>query len=203
MTLLYDDLRGDEPAMRVWRRLAADTIRAVPQLRMEEDMKRSVLVGTVVVLLGVAAAGVMTGSFFIGGLLLAGIAAFIAVPSAVIARRNRASAERAYAVRSWPWWSYVAAAIAVLYLVFGVGQLIADPKVENVAALFAMIVLSSMIAGGLALRRKGRVGGNWLIITGALPLFPVYWLVWPPVLATLAMVGAMSEVFAGRQPRPI
>lgn len=202
MTLAYQDLRRDESAGRVWLRLARDTALAAPKLRMEESMKRSAIVISTVVLLGVAVGGIVTGSFFVGGLLLAGVAAIIVIPSALIARRNRASAEHDYTIKHWPWWSFGAVAVAAVYPVFGIGQMIDDPKIENAFALVVFTMFSAMITGGLVLRRKGRTGGDWLIAAAALPLFPAFWLIWPPIVAFTVMVGAMSEALSVRQPRP-
>lgn len=201
MTRVYADLRRDEPAARLWLRLARDTALAAPRLRMEAGMKRSVLVITVVAMLGVAAAGIATGNFFIGGLLLLGLAALLLVPSALLARRSRASAENDYTTRRWPFWSFPAVGIACTYLAFGIGQLIDDPKKENVFALVLFTGFAAMIARGLVLRRRGRVSGDWMIAAAALPLFPGFWMIWPPIVAMIVMIGSMTEALSARPAR--
>lgn len=201
MECIYQDLRRDQSAAAVWMRLARDTAIAVPRMRLEAGMKRSVIVSGSAVVLGVAAVGIMTGNFFVGSLVFLSVGAALLIPSALLAKRSRASAESDYTTKQWPLWTYPAAAIAVVYVAFGIGQLISEPKKEHVFTLFLFTGFAAMIARGLVIRRSGRVAGDWMIAAAALPLLGGFWMVWPTVLSVIVMVGAMSEALTVRPAR--
>jgi hypothetical protein len=135
-----------------------------------------------------AASSVSGGAFALGIIALLAILYGIA---ALLARRGALGAEHDYAARTFRWWWVPAGLIGAFQLLFMTGQLIDDPKIENVFALAVVAAFSALVFGGMAVRN--RRAGNWMIATGVLPMVPFIWVVVPPLVSLLVIVMAMSD----------
>lgn len=96
------------------------------------------------------------------------------------------------------WWLIAAGLVAAFNVVFAVGNII-DP--DDGPLWGKIVLLGVMVAGlgaivtGLALRRRGRVSGSWLIAIGVLPAAPALFLFWfPPAVlyGALAIATAVA-----------
>lgn len=200
MRLAYRELRRDESRRRVFTRITRDAVTSVPRAQLEEGTMRSVGIAAGIVAVAVAIGGAVTGSFFVGSLIIIGGTGLIVGIAALLSRTGSRSAESVYAPSRWPWWALLAGALAVFEVVFVSRQLITEPKKENVFALGVMLAFAALFTGGVALRRRGRSGGNWMIAAVGLPMLMAPWWVWPPILGLAVMLGAISEVFRRRGP---
>jgi hypothetical protein len=129
-----------------------------------------------------------------GGMFAVGILALLAMVygvSALLARRGALGAEHDYSARRKHWWWIPAALVGAFQLLFMAGQLIEDPKIENVFALAVVGAFSALVFGGMAV--SNRRAGNWMIATGVLPMVPFIWVVVPPLVSLLVIVMAMSD----------
>ena len=129
-----------------------------------------------------------------GGLFAIGILALLALVYAIatlLARRGELGTEHDYAARTFRWWWVPAGLLGTFQLVFMIGQLIDDPKIENVFALAVIGAFSALVFGGM--RVRNRRAGNWMIATGVLPMLPFIWVVVPPLVSLLVIVMAMSD----------
>lgn len=104
---------------------------------------------------------------------------------------RRVGAEYDYSGRRFRWWWVPAALAGAVELFIGVGQLIDDPKIENVAALGIMGAFAGLVFGGMAIRN--RIAGNWMVATGVLPMIPSFWMIVPPVLGLVVIVMALAD----------
>jgi hypothetical protein len=195
MRLAYRELRRDEPSGRVMTRIVRDAVKSAPRAQFEEGSMRSIGIAAGIVALAIAIGGAVTGSFFVGSLVVIGGTGLIVGIAALTSRLGNRSAERDYMLSRWPWWLFIGAGLAIFEVVFVVGQLIDEPKKENVFALGVMVVFASLFLGGAFLRRRGHSGGNWMIASVGLPMLMAPWWVWPPILGLALMVGSISEVF--------
>jgi hypothetical protein len=91
-------------------------------------------------------------------------------------------------------------ALAIFEIVFASGQLIREPKKENVFALAVMLAFAGLFAGGVLLRKRGHASGNWMIAAVGVPMLMAIWWIWPPILGLAVMLGAISDVFRGVRP---
>ena len=114
----------------------------------------------------------------------------IAAVLSVVGSRG-AGAEHVYATKRFRWWWIVAGAIGLFELFITAGQLIDDPKKENVFALGVGLAFAGLIFGGM--RIANRRAGNWMIATGALPMLPIFWLIGPPIAAIVVIVMALAD----------
>ncbi len=110
---------------------------------------------------------------------------------AMLTARRRRGAELDHRARGFRWWWVAAGVLGLMQAGMGIGQLIDDPKKENVFALVVFGAFAALIFGGMALR--DRRTGNWMIATGALPMLPFIWIYFPPVLALVTIVMALSD----------
>jgi hypothetical protein len=137
-------------------------------------------------------------SFMVTLVVLVAIGAVLAV--ATLIGKSRAGAEYDYSKRRLHWWWVPAAVVGAAELLVGFGQLIDDPKPENVFALAIMLGFAGLVFGGMALRN--RIAGNWMIATGALPMVPWFWMVWPPIVGLVVIVMALADnVRMSKRPR--
>ena len=129
----------------------------------------------------------------IGIVFVVAIAAFVAT-----ARRGARSTEYVLregpAPKRWTWWTVLATALAGLYVLAGIGQLIDDPKATNVGALFVIICFAGFIVGGLALRQRQSLAGYWMVIFATVPALMFFWALWPPLIALAIIFGAVIEM---------
>jgi uncharacterized membrane protein HdeD (DUF308 family) len=192
MRLAYRELRRDEPRRKVFTRIVRDAVTSVPRAQLEEGTMRSVGIAAGIVAVAVAIGGAVTGSFLVGSLIVIGGTGLIVGIAALLARMGNRSAERDYTSNRWP--------LALFEVGIGAGQLISEPKKENVFALAVLLVFAGLFTGGVSLRNRGRSSGNWMIAAIGAPMLTAPWWVWPPIVGLAVMIGAISEVFRGRRP---
>ncbi len=123
--------------------------------------------------------------------------------AALLAARGGRGAEYDYGARRFRWWWVPAALVGAFEALFGIGQLIDDPKLTNLFALIAIGGFAALVFGGMAVRN--RRAGNWMIATGVLPMVPFIWMVFPPIVALLVIVMALSDNLrlSGRTPAAV
>ena len=129
--------------------------------------------------------------FAVSAVTVVGILAVMAT------RRNDRPTEYLYggaAPKTWTWWTVLAALLAGVYVLAAAGQLIDQPKATNVGALGIMIGFAGLIALGLRLRGRSRIGGNWMVIFATVPALMFFWVVLPTVVALAIIVGAITEI---------
>jgi hypothetical protein len=199
MRLAYRQLRRDEPRRKIFIRIVRDAAVSVPRAQVEEGIMRSIGIAAGIVAVAVAIGGAVTGSFWVGSLIVIGGTALIVGVAALVSRADNRSAEKVYSPSRWPWWALLAGALAMFEVAIGTSQLISEPKKENVFALGVVLVFAGLFTGGVLLRNRGRVGGNWMIAAVGAPMLTAPWWVWPPILGLAVMLGAITEVFRGRR----
>ena len=189
-----------------WTSVFGDLFTSAVVQRMKEmsgmKTKLGVLLFVVVAVLGgtMLVTGTSGGrvTFLIAFVVLFAIGLVLAIST--IIGSSRAGAEYDYGARKFRWWWVPAALAGAVELFIGIGQLIDDPKKENVFALAVMLAFAGLVFGGMAVRN--RVAGNWMIATGVLPMVPWFWMVVPPILGLVVIVMALSDnVRMSKQPR--
>lgn len=206
MTQAFSDRLKERGGIRTWVLIAGDLSISVPQQLMEVSvmsqkwMAAFAAVGSVLILASTAM-GLGPPILFLG----VGICIF-ALFGLWSAKRNDRPAEFSYggtAPKAWKWWTVLAALLAVTYVVAAAGQLIADPKATNVGALGIMTGFATLIAGGLKLRSKSRIAGNWMIVVAAVPALAFFWIIVPAAVALAIIFGAVTEISRAKPQTPI
>ncbi len=94
----------------------------------------------------------------------------------------------------WSWWVVLAVLVGAFELVMGIGQLVDEPKLENVLALAAFGGFASLVIVGAWLRHRRRAAADVMIAIGVLPMLPFVWMVIPPIAALIVVVAAFVDV---------
>jgi len=150
----------------------------------------------IVMTTGVGGSGVRP--LLVGGFVAAGIAACWMLSSAVM--RTPVATEDVYSRNRFRWFWVPAGLLAVFQFLFMGGQLVSDPKIENVFALAVISAFSALIVLGMF--KAPRIRGNWMIAVGVLPMLPFFWIVVPTVLSLIVIVGALADNIAVSSKRP-
>ena len=127
-------------------------------------------------------------------LFVAGACGVMYLVASLISRRGTLGAEHAYAGTGKRWWWILAALLGAFQMLFMGGQLVDDPKIENVFALAVIAAFSASIVAGMLIRNRRT--GNWMIATGVLPMVPFIWVVVPPVAALVVIAMALLRQHA-------
>jgi len=188
-----------------WTRTLADLFRsALVQRWKDNNMRPKLGAGLAVVLVTFLVARVVIGSGFnmemalIVGIQL-GIVAVLLGAGSLLGRRVR-GAEYDYALRRLRWWWIPAGILAAMEVVFPVGQLIREPKPSNVFAMFLLCGFAALVFGGMTSRNRRT--GNYMMAAGVLPGIPLFWLIFPTVLAFTVIVNALADNVRIAHPRP-
>ena len=201
MAQAFGDRLREKGAPRTWGLVVTDLALSVPQQLMEVSLMNQRW------MVGVAATGtaLILSTMFIGAgspvsVLFIGIGLFAVILGLLSfwsAKRNGRSSEFSYgdtAPQTWKWWTVLAAALGVLYVVAATAQVISDPKGTNVGALGIALAFAALIAGGLALRARSHVAGNWMVALATVPSLAFFWVVWPAVIGLAIIFGSVGEV---------
>jgi hypothetical protein len=177
-------------------RIYTDLVRGAAVERTKEAGMRAkgaalafVLVAVAGGTIGVVGVGGGTSGFIAAGVFMVFVAVLYGI--ATLVSRTGRGAEYDYAAPTRRWWWAIAGLLGAAELFMGVGQLIDDPKKENVFALAIFTAFAALVFGGMFVRN--RVAGNWMIATGALPMVPWFWMIAPPILALVVIVMALSD----------
>jgi hypothetical protein len=201
MTQAFGDRLREKGAPRAWGLVATDLALSVPQQLMEVSlmsqrwMAAAAAIGTALILSTmVIGAGSPVSVLLLGSGLFAVIIALLSYWSG---KRNGRPSEFSYGdvtPKLWKWWTVMAAALGTLYVVAATAQLISDPKGTNVGALGIAVAFAALIAGGLALRSRSHVTGNWMVALAAVPALAFFWIVWPAAIGLAIIFGSVAEV---------
>jgi hypothetical protein len=181
-----------------WLRTFADLFAsALVQRSKEKGMRTKIAVALFVVAVVGGGTTVLIGAppwrptgFMLMGIMLAFVGLVFGVAS-LLGRRGDMGAEHDYAARKFRWWWVPAGLIGAFQALAMIGQLIDEPKKENVFALVLIGVFSALVFGGMAVHN--RRAGNWMIAAGVLPMLPMIWWYAPPVVSLLVIVMALAD----------
>ncbi|MEX1046616.1 MAG: hypothetical protein WD757_04405 [Actinomycetota bacterium] len=188
---------GRGGGFRVWLSTLLDLFKSAPVQRMEKKMSREAGIAVLFALFMITAVALF--AMGIGGLVInislgALIIAAIALGASGAFRKDRArNAVPAGKIGARQWWVVLAAVMAVVEIVFVVGQLIQDPKIENVGALAIVGTFGLVALTGVWLRSRSRSSGDWMIVVGILPFAGLFWLIFPAVLAVIVITFAVID----------
>jgi hypothetical protein len=197
MTQAFCDRLREKGGPRTWLFVGPDVLRSAPQQIMEATFMSQKLMAVITAL---SAAALMTAVGIGVGppiLLVGAVVAFVGLLAVLSAKRSGRPTEYLYggsAPRTWTWWTVLAVLLAAVYVLAAVGQLIDDPKATNVGALGIMIGFAGVIAVGLRLRARSRIGGNWMVIFATVPALMFFWVVVPTLVALAIIIGAVTEI---------
>lgn len=202
MAQAFGDRLREKGATRAWSLAVIDLVLSVPQQLMEvflmsqRWMAAVAAAGTTALILStmVIGAGSPVSILFLGIGLFAGILALLSFWSA---KRNGRPSEFSYGgvkPKLWKWWTVLAVVLGALYVVAATAQLIADPKGTNVGALGIAFAFAALIAGGLALRSRSHVVGNWMVALATVPSLAFFWIVWPAAIGLAIIFGSVAEI---------
>ena len=133
----------------------------------------------------------------LGALLLVGGALVV---NGALRRSRAANAGPAGKLGAGQWWLVPAVAGGLVEVVMGTGQLISDPKIENVVALAIVGGAGVLVLAGTWIRTRSRSTGDWMIAAGLLPFLTLFWAIWPSVLAGIVIAMAIAD--SVRRPQP-
>ena len=203
MTQVFFDRIRDRGAVRTWLLVIGDLPLSVPQQILEATMMNQMWMavvaaaGTAVILATfVLGAGAPVSLIFLGVGLFAGLLSGLSLWSA---RRNGHPAEFTYSYGDarpqwWTWWTVLAMLLGVAYVVGAVLQLIADFKGTNIGAVGIALAFAGLIFGGLMLRSRSRIAGNWMVVVATVPALAFFWVIVPAVVAIAIIIGSVGEV---------
>jgi hypothetical protein len=197
MSQAFCDRLLERGAPRTWVLVGADLWQSVPQQIMEASLMSNKWMGSITTLAAVA----LVTLFAIGTgpplVLALSAVAVVGMLGFMATRRNDRPTEYLFngtAPKRWTWWTVLAAALGAVYVLAATGQLIDDPKATNVGALGIMIGFAGLIALGLRLRSKSKVGGNWMVIFATVPALLFFWVVLPTIVGLAIIIGAIAEI---------
>jgi hypothetical protein len=101
------------------------------------------------------------------------------------------------------WWTLLALLLAAVYVLAAAAQLIDDPKATNVGALGIMVGFSSLILGGLRLRGRSQIWGNWMVIFATVPALMFFWIIVPALVGLAIIAGALIEIIRATPQQPL
>lgn len=91
------------------------------------------------------------------------------------------------------WWLVLAGGLGVATTVLGVGLPFEDRTLGSVFGGIAIAGLGLTMLAGIAVRRRHRVVGDYMIAAGTLPAYPFVWTIVLPVLGLLVLVPAIVD----------
>lgn len=94
---------------------------------------------------------------------------------------------------SQDWWAPEAALLAVCDALIGVWIITSEQNPGSIVGGTFFILGGVAIVGGLAQRPRNRSLGTGLILFGAFWGLPLSWLVLPPILGLVVMVGVLTS----------
>lgn len=206
MVQAFSDRLNERGVRRTWFLIVGDLWLSVPRQIAEVTLMDQRWIGAFVALVAVA---LMTaiGIGLASPLLLVGFA--VVVVGALVTVSLKAGdrpTEYLYggnAPKPWTWWTMLATILAATYVLAAVGQLISDPKPTNVGALGIMLGFAGLIAGGLRLRARSRIVGNWMVVFATVPALMFFWIIVPAVVGLAIIAGAVAEIVKATPREPL
>lgn len=181
----------------LWIRTFIDLVKTAPVQRLEVPMSRE---AAYVVMFVLALVTLVTGMALGLPVPVALIALAVLVSTGIVLlatgafgkerARNAAPGGR---VGLGQWWLVPAVVLGLAELALAIGQLVSDPKVENIVALVILAASASAVAIGIWLRTRSRSSGDLLIALGVLPSAALFWHPVPPILAGVVIVAAIID----------
>lgn len=101
------------------------------------------------------------------------------------------------------WWTVLAILLAAVYVLAAAAQLINDPKPTNVGALGIMTGFAALIVGGLMLRARSKIVGNWMVILATVPALMFFWIIVPALVGLAIIAGALTEIVRATPQEPV
>jgi hypothetical protein len=206
MAQAFSDRLTERGARRTWLLLSGDLWLSVPRQILEASLMDQRWLGAFTALSAVlfmTAMGIGLGS----PILLVTLAVTTVGLLAVLSRKasDRPTEYRYYGgtPKALKWWTVLALLLAAVYVLAAVGQLIDDPKATNVGALGIMIGFSGLIVGGLRLRARSKIGGNWMVIFATVPALMFFWVIVPALVGLAIIAGALTEIVRATPQQPL
>ena len=182
--------------LRIWTLTVFDLFGSAPVQRMEEKMSREAAFAILFALLiMVAVTGAVIGSQapFIVALVALALAAAVFLALGLLKSGNARNAARAGRPTWREWWLVPAVLFGVAEIVIGIGQLVDEPRWENVVALAIFGAGGALVLWGAWFRTRSRSTGDWMIAAGMLPSLATFWLIVPPLVAMLTIAMALID----------
>jgi hypothetical protein len=192
----FSDRLAERGTRQTWASIARDLSFSVPQQTLRETFLSQRWMAEVTVLIAMAmlvATWVGAGSSLLFGYGV-GFVAFLGLWSADLGSRRDRCATSGIRSKSWTWWTFLAAAMAAVYVIAAAAQMLSDPKASNVGAFALMVGFAALIALGLALRSRSHGIGYWMVIIAMVPALVFVWMVLPPLVAIAVICGAAWEM---------
>ncbi len=197
--------RGRRASLRVWFLTLLDLLKTAPLQRMERKMTREaafavLFAALLAVVVAMAAMGIAfpVTPLFLVGLVVTGI---VLVTTGAFGKDRSVGARPAGKIGLRDWWVVLAALLGVVEIGAMIAQLATNPKLANVLALVIVGSFGALALAGAWFRTRSRVGGDWMIVIGVLPMVTMWWMVWPVVLALPIMVMALFDSVRGPSER--
>jgi len=188
---------GRRASARVWVLTLLDLFRSAPVQRMERRMSREAAFGILLALFLAFAMAMMTGvAGDVGSVVGLGVLALAAIGLGVggaFRPKNGAGREPAGRLGPAQWWVVLATAMGLVEIAFGIGQLVSDPKIENVGALAVLGAAGLLALTGCWFRSRSRSSGDWMIVAGLLPFLALFWMILPPILGIIVITMAIID----------
>lgn len=96
-------------------------------------------------------------------------------------------------VQTFRWWPASALFLASVYSLFGVQMLIEDAEWVTLPWKTLPFISAALLVAGMAVRRKSFHLGTTLIVLGCPLAFYGYWMVFPPALALIIILGVIQR----------
>ena len=206
MVQAFSDRLDERGVRRTWFLIVGDLWLSVPRQIAEVTLMDQRWIGAITALVAVL---LMTAiGIGIGPPIVLVVLAVVVVGALVAVSRKAGDRPTEYlyggnAPKSWTWWTVLAMLLAATYVLAAASQLIDDPKPTNVGALGIMSGFAGLIVGGLRLRARSKIVGNWMVVFATVPALMFFWIIVPAVVGLAIIVGAVTEIAKATPREPL